>query len=230
MSTKAVSYLRVSGKAQVKGDGFTRQRAAIEKYAKSNGMTLVAEYMDKGVSGTKELEDRDGLAELLDRVQSNGVKVVLVERADRLARDLVVGEVLLRQFRDFGIRVVTADSGTDLTVDDEDPTKTLIRQVLGAVSEFEKSVIVLKLRAARNRVRKKKGRCEGRKPFGHYPGEQATLLRIKKLRRKPRGKQKTRPSYQSTADSLNTEERATRDGKPWNRGCVYAICKREGWS
>lgn len=53
-----------------------------------------------------------------------------------------------------------------MTCGDDDPTRTLIRQVLGAIAQFEKSVIVLKLRAARERVRKSKGRCEGRKPFG----------------------------------------------------------------
>jgi hypothetical protein len=42
--------------------------------------------------------------------------------------------------------------------------------VLGAVSQFEKSVIVAKLRAARTRQRRVTGRCEGRKPFGEHPG------------------------------------------------------------
>ena len=46
--------------------------------------------------------------------------IVLVERADRLARDLLVSEVLLAQFRDLGVRVVAADSRTDLTAADED--------------------------------------------------------------------------------------------------------------
>jgi DNA invertase Pin-like site-specific DNA recombinase len=84
-------------------------------------------------------------------------RVRLVERADRLARDLLVSEVILGQFRDLGVRVVAADSGTDLTAADEDPTRVLIRQVLGAVSQFEKSVIVAKLRAARLRQRRQTG-------------------------------------------------------------------------
>ena len=225
MATSAISYLRVSGRGQVKGDGFPRQRSTIDKYAKSHGLKLVAEYRDEGESGAKELIDRAGLASLLDRVETNGIKTVLVERADRLARDLLVGEVILGQFRAAGIRVIAADSGTDLTVGDNDPTRVLIRQVLGAVSQFEKSVIVLKLRAARDRVRRKQGRCEGRKPFGHYPHEVAVLRRIKELRRKPRGK--VRPSYGSVAKKLNEENRATRSGRPWNRGSIYAICQRE---
>ena len=167
---KALAYLRVSGKGQVNKDGFPRQREAVRKFAKANNLELIGEYRDEGVSGTKELEDRQGLAALLDHIESNGIRIVLVERADRLARDLMVGEVILGQFRKLGISVIAADSGVDLTTGDDDPTRTLIRQVLGAVSQFDKSVIVLKLRAARERTRRKTGRCEGRKPYGHFPG------------------------------------------------------------
>jgi DNA invertase Pin-like site-specific DNA recombinase len=228
MTTKALSYLRVSGKSQIGNDGFPRQRDTINRYAKANSMEVVEEYRDEGVSGTKEMADRAGLADLLDRLESNGVQVVLVERADRLARDLLVGEVILGQFRKLGVRVIAADSGTDLTVGDDDPTRTLIRQVLGAVSQFEKSVIVLKLRAARERKRRREGRCEGRKAFGDRPNEVKALNRLRQLRRKPRGGQ--RPSYAEVADLLNREGLSTRTGKPWSRGTVHAICKRMGWA
>lgn len=95
-TAKAVSYLRVSAKGQVEGDGFDRQREAVARYAKVAGLELVDEYRDEGVSGTKDLESRPGLAALLDRVE-NGVKVVIVERADRLARHLMVSEVIIDQ-------------------------------------------------------------------------------------------------------------------------------------
>jgi len=80
-----------------------------------------------------------------------------------LARDLLVGEVILNQFRELGVRAIAADGGTELTAGDDDPTRVLIRQVLGAVAQFEKAVIVSKLKAARVRKRRAEGRCEGRK-------------------------------------------------------------------
>jgi DNA invertase Pin-like site-specific DNA recombinase len=226
--TKAVSYLRVSGIAQVKGDGFPRQRETIQRYAKANQIELLEEYRDEGVTGTKELADREGLAALLDRLESNGVRLVLIEKADRLARDLMVSEVILGQFRAIGVTVVAAESGTDLTVSDGDPTRKLIRQVLGAVAEFDKSITVAKLAAARARKRKAEGRCEGRKPFGHFEGEPETLERIRQLRRKPRGGK--RPSFADVVETLNVEGRATRSGKPWNRATVHAICRANGIS
>jgi hypothetical protein len=39
------------------------------------------------------------------------------------------------------------------------------------VSEFDRRVTVMKLKAARERKRSRGERCEGRKPFGSFPGE-----------------------------------------------------------
>jgi DNA invertase Pin-like site-specific DNA recombinase len=225
MATKslAVAYLRVSGKGQIEGDGFERQREAVERFARASGLEIVDTYRDEGVSGTKELQDRPGLAALLDRLESNGVRVVIVERADRLARDLMISEVIIGQFAKIGARVLTAD-GADLTSAADDPTRTLIRQVLAAVAQFDKTVTVLKLRAARDRKRHRTGRCEGRKPFGTHPGETRVLARLRELRRKPKGGE--RLSLAAIAERLNVEGHATRTGRPWAPGTVYAILTR----
>jgi len=219
----ALGYLRVSGKGQVDGDGLRRQREAIRRFAAASGFEMVEEFIDAGVSGTKDLAARPGLAALLDRVESNGVKVVLVERADRLARDLMVNEVIVDQLSRAGARVLTAD-GADLSSADGDPTRTLIRQVLGAVAQFDKSVIVLKLRAARDRKRRREGRCEGRKPFGTRPAEAQVLDRIRALRRKPKGR--PRLSIAAIAATLNAEGVPTRTGRPWAPGTVHGILRR----
>jgi DNA invertase Pin-like site-specific DNA recombinase len=221
---KALSYLRVSGKGQVNGDGFPRQRDAIGRYAKAHSIEVVDEYRDEGVSGTKDLDDREGLSDLMARIRANGVRLVLVQRADRLARDLMVSEVLLAEFRRLDVAVIAADSGTDLTAGDDDPTRVLIRQVLGAVAQFEKSVIVAKLRAARLRKRKATGRCEGRKPYGTKPGEAAVLERMRQLARKPR--RAKRLSFDAIAAALNAEGCPSRSGKAWAGPTIYGILKR----
>jgi DNA invertase Pin-like site-specific DNA recombinase len=218
-SGKALSYLRVSGKGQVDGDGPERQRLAIARFARSAGLTLLEEFSDLGVSGTTELADRPGLAALLDRLESNGVRTVIVERADRLARDLMVQEVIVGQFVKAGARIVTAD-GVDLTSTD-DPTRSLIRQVLGAVAQFEKSVTVLKLRAARERKRARGERVEGVKPYGTFPAEQAVLERMRQLRRKP--PKDRRGSVASIAVQLNAEGHRNRAGRQWSPQMVHHV-------
>ena len=135
---------------------------------------------------------------------------------DGPARDLMVGEVILQQLTSAGCKVIATDSGTDLSADSDDPTRRLIRQVLGAVAEFDRRVTVMKLRAARERRRSRGERCEGRKPFGTLPGEAETLARIRELRRKPpHGR---RRSLRQVCDALNAEGRPTRTGKPWTKG------------
>lgn len=225
--TPSVAYLRCSGLGQADGDTWDRQRASISKYAGRKGLTVADAdwFQDVGVSGTKDMGDRPGLAALLDRVESNGVRVVLVENASRLARDLLVSEVILAQLRDAGCTVIDCDSGTDLVNEsDDDPTRRLIRQVLGAVAEFDRRVTVLKLRAARERIRRRGSRCEGRKPYGSRPGESVVIDRIRELHRKPHGRD--RMSYQEIADILNREERPTRTGKPWTKQVVFQIVQR----
>lgn len=224
--TPAVSYLRVSGKAQAGADkdGFPRQQEAVAKFAQRNGYEIVDEFRDEGVSGTRDLENRPALAALIDRIASNGVRVVIVERADRLARDLMIGEVILREFAKHGATVLTAD-GQDLTAGSDDPTRKLIRQVLGAVSEFEKSVLVLKLRAARERKRARGERVEGVKPFGYFPGESVIIDRMRALRRKP--KKGDRKSFAEIAAILNGEGIPTRSGRPWAAQTVGGILRRE---
>ena len=213
---KAVSYLRVSGKGQIDGDGFPRQREAVTGYAKRNRLKIEAEFRDEGVTGTAELEDRVGLADLLSFIEAEKITTVLVEKSDRLARDLMVGEVILQQFREIGVSVIDASSGTELTVSDGDPTKTLIRQILGAVAEFDKSVTVLKLRAARKRKKRATGRCEGRKPYGFHPGEDEVLERMKTLR-------KSLMSHSEIALTLTESGYTNRAGAPWKAERVRRI-------
>jgi DNA invertase Pin-like site-specific DNA recombinase len=225
MPTKAVSYLRVSGKGQIDGDGFPRQREAVQRYAKAHRLAIVDEFTDGGVSGKNELADRPGLGLLIFRIEQNGVRVVLVETAMRLARDLMVGEIILERFRKLGVKVIEVSGGNDLTVADDNPTSRLIRQILGAVAEFEKSVLVGKLRAARQRQKLKQGRCEGRKPFGAFPGEAEIVEKIKDMRRKPRKGE--RLSFAAIAEQLNEEGVPTRTGKPWRPSTVGNILGRD---
>src|SRR5215472_12290298 len=102
-----------------------------------------------------------------------------VERLDRLARDLMVQEACIADLRKNGFTLVSV-AEPDLM--ESDPTRVLMRQLMGAVAQYDKSQIVAKLRGARMRKREREGRCEGRKPFGYYEGEQAALDRMKALR------------------------------------------------
>ncbi len=217
---KAFSYLRVSGLGQVDRDGFTRQRETIQKYADSNDIEIIEEFRDEGVPGKTEMADRPGLALLLSRLETNGVRLVIVEISDRLARDTVVNELIVREFQKLGVKVISASGGVDLTAgDDQNPTAKLIRQILAAVAEFDRCIIILKTKAARDRVRAKNGKCEGRWAYGKKPGEEFVLATILQLAHNGH-------FAEYIARYLNDQGAKTRYGKTWNSGTIWKIIAR----
>jgi DNA invertase Pin-like site-specific DNA recombinase len=184
----AVAYLRTSSAANVGADKDSdkRQRAAIEAFAKRAGFTIIAEYYDKAVSGADRIDERPGFREMLQRLATDGAKTILVESPDRFARDLAVQLAGHDMLKELGIAIIPA-SAPDFFTEDT-PTAILVRQVLGAIAQFEKASAVAKLASARKRKRESEGRCEGRKPLSETKPEVVTLAR--KLRRKrPKGGQ-----------------------------------------
>lgn len=208
---KAFGYIRVSDISQVNGGGFDRQEKAIHKYAKANDIEVVDIFREKGVSGT--LEQRPALAQLLVSLENNGhgITCVIIEKLDRLARDLMIQEAIIRDFQSKGFELISTAEGADLLAND--PSRKLIRQVFGSIAEYEKSMLVLKLQAARQRQKAITGKCEGRKGYHDTEEGQAVLHRIKALRRKP--KYKRRLTWQQVADRLNEEGIHTLDGHTW---------------
>jgi DNA invertase Pin-like site-specific DNA recombinase len=99
----------------------------------------------------------------LKRIEANGVRTIIVETANRFARDLMVQEVGYAMLRERGIDLIAADNPTSFL--DDGPTSKLVLQVLGAIAEFDKAMPVAKLRRTRERVRREKGKCEGGSPL-----------------------------------------------------------------
>ena len=101
---------------------------------------------------------------MLERIDSNGVQVVLVEDQTRFARDLKVYVLRLAHLRARNVRLITAD-GHELTSDKDEMTEAML--AIGAVfAGLEKKRLVKKLRAARDRKSQEKGhRIEGRPPL-----------------------------------------------------------------
>ena len=179
---------------------------AIREYATVHDIKIVSVYRGEGVSGTKESVDRLAWSGLMTALHANGVSVVIIEKLDRLARDLMVQETIIADLRKHGFELVSV-AEPDLMAND--PTRILVRQMMGAVAQYEKSQIVLKLRGARMRKRARESRCEGRKPYGYYGGEAEALERLKALRAEGLG-------FDRIAARMNEEHIPTRTGKPWH--------------
>lgn len=170
MSKTAVAYYRTSSAANVgeDKDSLARQRAAVSSYAKRAGLTIVREFYDAAVSGADAVDARPGFVEMLAYIASNGARTIIVETASRFARDLIVQETGYRMLKGRGVELLAADAPDSFL--DDGPTARLIRQILGAVAEFDKAMTVTKLRGARDRKSKQLGhRIEGAKRLGRLP-------------------------------------------------------------
>ena len=156
--TPALGYMRTSSATNIGADKDSekRQRAAIEAFAKRAGYEIIDWYYDEAVSGADRIEERPGFVELLERLEGNGVDTIIVEIANRFARDLITQEMGHHMLRGEGIQLIAADSPNAFL--ENTPTAKLIRQVLGAVSEFDKGTLVAKLRGARERKRRETGK------------------------------------------------------------------------
>lgn len=210
MKKQAFAYLRVSSQGQIDGDGFDRQLDAIQGYARNQGYEIIQIFRDEGISGTAE--ERPALAKLMVSLaeNGNGTETVIIERMDRLARDLMVQEIIVNDLQKRGFNLISSYEGDDLI--NGDPTRTLIRQVLGAISQYEKTMLVSKLKAARERKRAKGEKCEGRKSYAEIAPE--VIKEARKLRRKPpKGRRRT---YAQIAEILSSKGLRTISGKPFN--------------
>jgi DNA invertase Pin-like site-specific DNA recombinase len=146
---EAVVYLRTSSSTNVgpDKDSDKRQRVTIAAFAKAHGYVILDEFYDAAVSGADPIAQRPGFKAMLDRIVSNGVRCIIVESPDRFARDLTV-QLTGRDFsKSLGIALIPATAPDFFT--DDTPTAVLVRQVLGAIAQFEKTSLVAKLKARR---------------------------------------------------------------------------------
>ncbi len=177
---EAIAYMRTSSATNVGADNDSdkRQRAAIEAFAKANGYVIVDEFYDAAVSGADPVTERKGFVAMLDRIAGNGVRTIIVESPDRFARDLAVQLAGHDCLRKLGVTLIPA-TAPDFFVEDT-PTAVLVRQVLGAIAQFEKASLVAKLKAARDRKQRDTGkRCGGRRTY--MEREPALVAAVKAL-------------------------------------------------
>jgi DNA invertase Pin-like site-specific DNA recombinase len=225
---KVFSYLRVSGKSQVDGDGPERQQKAIEAFCKAHGLTVAGVFFEKGVSGTVEAMNRPQFAAMLecaDMASPEKVVAIVVERMDRLARDLIVSELLLMECRKAGLAVYSADGNglENLAGDDADPMRVFVRQVMAAAAQLDKSMLVKKLAVAKARKKALTGRCGGSWPYGEHPvngpKERMVIQAMKAYRDQGL-------SLEAVTTQLNLGGLPTRSGSKWHKFSVARILQR----
>ncbi len=222
---KAFGYVRVSGKGQVSGDGFDRQELSIRTYAKKHKIDIIKIYYEEGISGTKDETERPAFQEMVTDILTNGVRTVIVESLDRLARELQIQEALMSFLAMKDIDLHSARTEQNITEEfKSDPLRKAMIRIQAVFSELEKDQLVRKLKVARQRKKQQTGKCEGRKGYSDSPEAQEILKEIKRLRRKRNGKHM---AYSKVAETMNESGLRSMDGVLFTSNNIRSIIHRQ---
>ena len=150
----AVAYLRVSTDEQHLGP--EAQREAIERWAGSRGVTVVAWHQDTDVSGGDALADCPALLAAIDDLATHRAGLLVVAKRDRLARDVYKAAMLAHETGKRGTKIASAAGEGE----GDDPSAQLMRQIVDAFAEYERALIRSRTKAALQ-VKKRRGERTG---------------------------------------------------------------------
>ena len=145
-------YARVS---TLIGQSPEMQLTELREYASRRGWEIFSEYVDSGVSGSKE--SRPELNRLMSDAHQRKIDAVLVWKIDRFGRSLKHLVNSLADLSAYGVAFISLRDNLDLST----PSGRLMFQIIGAMAEFERSLIQERVRAGLRNA-KLKGKVLGR--------------------------------------------------------------------
>ena len=152
MTKKRIAvYARVSTSDQ----STESQLLDLRRYVRERGWDIFKEYVDEGISGTKD--SRPALNELMDDARKRRFDVVLVWRFDRFARSTKHLILALEEFKNLGVDFVSFQEN----IDTSSPLGSAIFTIISAVAQLERDIIAERVKAGLRRARengKKLGR------------------------------------------------------------------------
>ena len=224
-------YIRVSTEGQVDAYGKDVQREAILRWAKLNGHLITHFYEEDGVSGKTDGGSRPALSMALEQAERKRFEGIVVFEPSRIARRIVVQETLLSLIWSQGLKVFSTTTG-ELSEDEDDPTKIMIRQILGVIAEFDHRTTVKKLQAGRVVKSAQGGYIGGTPAFGVKAvgtGKNARLVPDEvesKLVEDICRMHYAGGTFNGIARALNNAGHKTKMGKQWTAVQVRRIIQR----
>src|SRR5215468_1724968 len=144
---KGAIYARVSTANNVQDP--TMQTRELREYCERRGWSVVGEYVDLGISGAKER--RPELDKLLQDAKRRKLDAIICWKLDRIGRSLRHLVNLLAELEAVGVALVSFSDHLDLST----PQGRLMFQIIGAMAEFERSLIQERVKAGLRNARAK---------------------------------------------------------------------------
>jgi len=127
----------------------------LRRYVSERGWNTFKEYVDEGISGTKD--SRPALNELMNDAKKRRFDVVLVWRFDRFARSTKHLILALEEFKNLGVDFVSFQEN----IDTSSPLGSAIFTIISAVAQLERDIIAERVKAGLRRA-KENGKTLGR--------------------------------------------------------------------
>ncbi len=204
--------------------GLDVQRSHVAKYAEQNDYAILRCFAEEGVSGAES--NRAMWSSLIVFLAENpDIQTVIILRLDRLARDLMLQESMIAELLKKNIRLISVDE-PDLC--SKDPTRTMYRQIRGAISQFERSLISTRLRQGRLKKAETGAYAGGGAPYGYrivngvlriHEAEAEVVRAIFRARRKPKLGRKL--SFRNIADKFSADGIQAPKGTRWSACTVH---------
>jgi len=163
---KTIGYARVSTEEQVaEGVSLEAQAERIRAYCQLNGLELTGIVTEEGVSAGKPLAEREGGQELLQALQSDGIRHVVALKLDRLFRDAIDCLTVVRDWDRAGIALHLIDQGGQ-AVNTQSAMGRFFLTIMAGVAEMERNLIGERTKIALQHKRRN-GKVYGPEPFGY---------------------------------------------------------------
>ena len=225
---QVIIYTRVSSKQQaLDGFGLEAQEDACRSYAAILHLPVGGVFHDAGVSGATPPHERAGLMAAIAALSDGDV--LLVAKRDRLARDLMASILLTDLATKAGASIVSAAGEAS---DDQSPTGQFIRNILDAVSQYERAVITARMQGGKRAMRARGMRSERITQYGYgvaknddkqlviNDGEAQAIQRMIALRAEGL-------SLRAISAKLAEEGVMARNGKPYAAKVIMTILDRQ---
>ena len=222
MEPTAIIYIRVSTQKQAEAEnGLDAQKADCVAYAEKNGFCVGGVFVDAGVSGGAELQDRPGLMSAIESLKKGSV--LLVAKRDRIARDVLNNAVIEKMVSNKKSSIISADGAGN----GNDPAAALMRNILAAMAAYEKALAGMRTKAALQAM-KEAGKVYGMVPYGYKRNgnqlekercEQAIIADVCSWR-------SSSVKWKECAARLNASGRFNRAGRPWSVQNLSQVIRR----
>jgi len=142
---RAVTYARVSSEEQTQGYSIDAQLRACRDWAKTNGYSIVKEYVDEGRSASKNLEKREFFKAMVAdaTVKDHPFDVVIVHKLDRFSRDTIESLTMKALLKRHNVRLVSV---LEPMVGADSPTDHLVEHILVGMNAFYPANLAVEIR------------------------------------------------------------------------------------